>query len=265
MLKSVFLKTLYEKRWTILGWNLAIILLDIFIAVVFPVMRDSFGETLKNVPESMKTLIGSAADYQTYIGYTDIQVVEQMATVVIILGVMIGSAFIAGDEGEGTLQTLLYQPLRRGSVFFQKLLASMVIVMSCAVSTSAGIYLGALFIGETNGLYLDKLAAVAVTTWLLTMVFATMAYAIGAMTGKRGIAGAVAGLTAFVTFMVTSLAATADILKTLNHFSPFYYFNDPSALRQGLDLENSLILLGISLVFVAVGYVSFVKRDIYQR
>jgi putative exporter of polyketide antibiotics len=76
----------------------------------------------------------------------------------------------------------------------------------------------------------------------------------------------IAGLVAFAGFMVTSLAAGISALKYVDYLSPFHYYNKPSPLIvEGLQIGDTLILVIITAVLIAAGYVFFAKRDIYQR
>ncbi len=265
MLKSIFLKTIYEKRWATIGWVVAILATTVLVVVLFPTMRDSFGESLKNVPESLKSFIGDASDYQNIVGYSDIQVITQMIFMTVILGVILGSGSLAGDEGEGTLQTLLYQPTKRSRVYIEKLAAISLVMLLATIAVTGGIYLGALFIGEAGNLNFERIAQATLATWLITMVFGMLAFMIGAITGKRGLAGMIAGAVAFITYIVSSLAPTADVLKRLDYASPFHYFNHPSILKNGLELSDTLVLIAINIAMIILGYIIFVKRDIYQR
>src|SRR5690242_9657286 len=128
MLKNIFLKTLFEKRWMMLWWALSSVGLTIFIILFFPSLRDSFGEALKNIPDSMRSLVGNASDYQTLAGYVNIQVFQQMIFLPIILGIILATGLLAGDENDGTLQTLLTYPVSRTKVYLHKLAAATAIV-----------------------------------------------------------------------------------------------------------------------------------------
>jgi ABC-2 type transport system permease protein len=263
MFTSILSKTLYEKRWFTLGWTIAIALMVILIVVLFPTFKESFGVALKDVPESMKAFLGSAEDYQTIAGYVNLQVVAQMVFMTIIMAVILFTSLLAGDETNGTLQSLLYQPVSRGRVYLHKLIAGMLITAIACVGLGLGILLGVALIHEH--IDLGKLAQTTLAVWLITMVFGALAYAAGACIGRRGATGAIAGIIAFATYTLTSLATTADSLEKLNYLSPFRYFNSPNVLQHGLDAAHTAVLGGLIVVLLLIGYLIFIKRDIYQR
>ncbi len=262
MFHTIFTKTLYEKRWFTLGWSVAIFLMVIFIMILFPTFKESFGTALKDVPESMQAFLGSAEDYQTITRYVDLQVVAQMVIMTIILAIILFTSLLAGDESTGTLQSLLYQPVPRWRVYIEKLYAGAVITAVASLALSLGVAIGALLIHEPIDMM--RLIQTTIAIWLITMVFGAFTYCVGAATGKRGLTGATAGITTFVLYLITSLAATADSLNKLNYVSPFRYFNSPSVLENGLSVGHTLVLTTLVLLFAAIGYVLFMRRDIHQ-
>jgi ABC-2 type transport system permease protein len=264
MLKSILAKTLYEKRSSTLIWTIAFLATVVLIVVLFPTFKDSFGEALKDVPESLQGLLGNASDYQTINGFIDIQVIGQMVFLTLILGIIIGTSLLAGEENSRTLHTLLAQPVSRTRIYIEKYMAIILITaLACIGGIFGGIVLGVLPIGELSNVDIGRSLQAAFMTWLLTLAFATLAYSIGAITGKRGVAGIVAGFFAFATYMITTLASSASALEKLNTISPFHYFNQPSVMKTGLDTGNIAVLGIATLALFLVGLYIFRRRNIY--
>lgn len=266
MLKTILGKTLYEKRVSTLIWTITFFAFVVLIVIFFPTLKDSFGQALKDVPESLQGLLGNASDYQNINGYIDIQVVGQMVFLTLILGIITGTSLLAGEENSGSLHTLLAQPVSRARVYIEKFIAlAIILAVTCVIGTFVGIIVGALPVGEYNNVDLGRSLQASCMIWLLTLAFGTLAYAIGAITGKRSVAGIVAGFYAFGGYMITTLASTASALDKLNTFSPFHYFNQPSVMKHGIDMGNvAVLVIGIVVLFVA-GLVIFKRRNIYQR
>lgn len=262
MLRNVFLKTLFEKRWMTFWWSLISLLLIIGIVALFPLFKDSLSD-LANVPEELKSLVGDASAYSTMEGWLSFQVFDQMVFIGIILGIIIGGSLLAGEENEGTLQSLLALPVKRGAVYWQKFAAIAVIVGVVSLCLLVGSWLGVVIIGESVAAW--PLFLSTIMSWLMGVFFAALTYCIGAVTGKRGVAGIVAGLFAFAAFMISSLAAGIDALKYVDYVSPFHYYNKPSPLSAEFQLVDALVLAAVSLVLLAIGHRVFTRRDIYQR
>lgn len=263
MLRTIFGKTIFEKRWGILWWSLAMFVTTILIVALFPTFRDSFGESLKNVPDSLKSVLGEAADYQRIEGFIELQVLMQMVFFTIIYAVILCTGLIAGEESQGTLQTLLTNPVNRTKVYLHKLAASAVILWIVTFAMYFAIWAGAALIHEPVDL--SRLFEATFAMWVLTMTFAVLGYALGAVTGRRGLAGGIAGAYAFAAYLITSLAGAVAALKGVNTFSPFKYFNNTKILYNGLQWDNMAVLAAACVVFALIGWVVFLRRDIYQR
>lgn len=263
MLSRVFLKTIYEKRWMLIGWSFVTIAFTAFIVLIYPVFRDALGESMAQIPESLKGFMGDKTAYQTLNGFVDMQVIYQMVFMPVIMGIILCSNLIAGKQEQGVLQSLLVQPVKRSKVYVELMLASAVIIGIVSFTIFVSTWVCALIINEP--LNVGHLIEATISVWLISMLVSFLAYAIGAITGKRGFSGMLAGVLFFIAYIITSLAPSVKYLKIPNYFSPFKYFNTPSVMLNGLQLENVLILLGITLLFLIVGFVVFVKHDIYQR
>lgn len=265
MFKNIFLKTLFEKRWSTIIWFIAIAVFCLLIVVLFPTFKDSFGQALTDVPDSMKSLLGDASDYQNINGYIDIQVINQMVFLTLIMSIILGTNLLSGEESNGTLQTLLAQPVSRTKVYFHKLLALLLILLIGVSGIILGTVAGVLPIGELSSLNMSRLLQATLMLWLVTTLFGVLSFVIGAITGRKGLAGIVVGFIAFSTYMITALAGTAEVLKTVNYLSPFKYFNTPSVMKNGLDSGNLTIFVASIALFVVIGWIVFRRRDIYQK
>lgn len=263
MLRTIFLKTLYEKRWMLLWWTLSSVALTIFIVLFFPTLKDSFGQAVKDIPESMRSLIGSVEDYQLLGGYLTVQVFQQMIFLPIILGVILATGLLAGDENEGTLQTLITHPVSRSQVYLHKLAASATIVGIVTFGFFVGSWIGALFIHESVDVW--RLFQATWMAWLVSMAITLAGFALAASTGKRGLAGSLAGAYAFVMYVISSLVESVKVLRPVDYLSPFHYFLHPSPLKAAFDFGDMFVLLAASVVFIVLGYIVFIRRDIYQR
>ncbi len=263
MLNNILKKTLYEKRWMAIGWSIAAFLFTIFIVLVFPVFRDTLGETLKNVPDSLKSFMGDAQTFQNLNAYIDVQVIYQMVFMPVVMAIILCTGLIAGKEEQGLLQSLFAQPVKRGRAYADMLLASWLMF----VVVSAGIFLaaliGALIIGEPIDIF--GLFQACVATWLLTALIGAFSLALGAITAKRGFSGMLTGIFVFLMYIVTALAPSVHLLKYPNYLSPFKYFNSPSVILNGLRWPNIVVLITATLVFSTIGYFVFTRRDIYQK
>jgi ABC-type transport system involved in multi-copper enzyme maturation permease subunit len=263
MLNNVFKKTLYEKRWMAAGWSIAVFLFTVFIVLVFPVFRDTLGETLKTVPDSLKSFMGDAQTFQNLNAYIDVQVIYQMVFMPVVMAIILCTGLIAGKEEQGLLQSLFAQPIKRSKAYLEMLLASVLIFAFVSIGIFVAAILGALIIGVP--IDASRLLLACFATWLLTVLIGTFSLALGAITSKRGFSGMLTGIFVFLMYIVTALAPSVKFLKYPNYLSPFKYFNSPSVILNGLRWTNIVIMLATTIVFGAIGYFVFTRRDIYQK
>lgn len=263
MFRTIFSKTIYEKRWAMLWWTIAMFAMTLLIVVLFPTFQSAFGQTLKDVPDSLKQILGSASDYQRIEGFLHLQVFMQMIFLTVIYGVILGTGLIAGDEGQGTLQTLLAQPVSRFRIYFEKLAASAVILWIVNLGMFVAIWIGCIIISQSIDYY--RLFVAVNALWLVSMVFSLVGFALGSVLGKRGIAGALAGAYAFLSYIINSLVDTVHWFRYPNYLSPIKYFTSPRILDNGVDFLNILVLAIACVVLAVSGFVIFNKRDISSK
>ncbi len=265
MFKSIFTKTLYQQRWSIVFWGLGVIgMCLLMMAFYHSFSGGQFDEALKNLPESMKGLVGDVSSLKTVPGYVSQEVFGlRVPLLLMVMSIMLFTGLLAGEEGEGTLQTALSQPVSRFKVYIEKLAAGIVVSLVICMTAVVGVWVGLILIHETMSFM--RLIEAALGVWLLVFLFGSLGFAIGAVSGRRGFSGSIAGLIAFSTYLLTSFAPSVSGIKTIERLSPFHYYNNPGIAANGLHATNVWVMLGVSAVFLLVSAVIFLKRDIYQR
>lgn len=263
MFRSVLLKTLFEKRWMLLGWSLGVVAMALLMMTFYDSFsQGGFDEALDSLPDQLKGLVGDTANLKTVPGFVSQQIFElRVPMLTIIMAVILYAALLAGDEDEGVLQSLLAQPVKRSVVYWQKFAAGASIVLLVSLASIIGVWIGLLVVDETMSTL--RLVQSAVGVWAITMVFGSLTYAIGAASGKKGLAGSMAGIGAFFFFMISSFAPSVSWLEDIEKYlSPFYYYNSPSIANVGLDMGNIIVLLALAAISSILGYMFFVRRDV---
>lgn len=264
MLKGVFLKTLYEKRWFTLGWFVGIVAMALITMVFFPYFANSgFDQVVNSMPKSLEGLLGDANAYKTVAGYVDAQIFAlRMPMLTLIMSITLFVGLSAGDEGRGTLETLLAQPVSRARAFWAKFWAGALVSAIACVGIFVGVVISFIFID--GSMSLTRLAAACFGCWLITMAFGALAFAVGTATGRKGATIALASIVAFLSYLITSLAPAVDKLSQAQKASLFYYYNNPSITQSGLQVRNVAVLAGISVVLTVVGVLIFRRRDLVR-
>ena len=134
MLRSVFTKTLWDRRWGLLGWVIGGFTMTAFIVAVYPIVRDNsgFATLVDELPVGMLALFGIDPEILTTgFGYLQAQMYTLIGPLfVLVLAIGIGASATAVEERSGTADLLLTTPTTRSSVVSQKTLT---LVMSLAV------------------------------------------------------------------------------------------------------------------------------------
>ena len=95
-----------------------------------------------------------------------------------------------------------------------------------------------------------------------SLSFASLAFAVGAASGRRSIAISTASAVAFVGFVIEGLAAQVKVLQPVREASPWHWLLGTGPLRNGLTWHAWVLPVIVSLVLLAMGTAVFARRDL---
>ncbi|MEP7204574.1 MAG: ABC transporter permease subunit [Candidatus Saccharibacteria bacterium] len=262
MFNSIVLKTLYEKRWSLLGWFTAVTFVAYITMVFFPSLSNqSIDQVVGSVPDSLKGFIGNTSDYNTINGFIAQQLFgPNMIILTIVMSIILFLSVSSGDEERGSLKTLVTYPVSRRRVLLEKFFAIFIIIGIVSFGIVIGALIGLLQIGEHASIL--RLLQSALECWFMNVAYGAVGFGIAFATGSRGLSIAVASGYAFISITISSLAAGVDKLKTIDHFSIYHYYNNPQIMNHGISLNDFSLLLVIIIATLLVAYLGFRRRDI---
>ncbi|HJR99062.1 MAG TPA: ABC transporter permease subunit [Actinomycetota bacterium] len=262
-MSGLLAKAVRDERRALVGWGIGVAGAVALYAAFYPSIKESAADLqsyIDALPEAIRNIVG-AGGYTTPVGYLEGEFFNTIGPLIMALfAIGAGARSIAGEEEAGTLDLLLSTPVRRRQVLATKALATVggaVVLAGVAAATIA-------LVGPPFGLsvpVIDVLAACLMLA-LLGLSFGGVAFAIGAATGRRTLANAVAGGLAVLTFIVNAVAPTVEWLSPLRPFTPFRWYQDPEVLIGGLHAANILVLGGIAGVSYVVAAFAFDRRDL---
>ena len=262
MLRSVFGKALWDQRRGILVWSLAVAAVGVLYASFYPSMNNpDMAAAMRAFPDGLLEALGMA-DITSPAGYLGSTTYGLLGPVLmIIFGGTLGIRAIAGDEESGRLDVLLAHPVERWTVVVQRA-AAMVVALALA-----GVVLFAAMVAASGPAQFEEidvanLAAASAQLMLLSLVFGSLGLAVGAVTGSRGLAWGVVAVVAVLAYLANNLGPTVDAIAWTQDLSPFHYFSGGRPLVNGLQVADTLVLAGTSLVLVAIAVVGFRRRDV---
>lgn len=264
MLSSVFAKTLWEQRRSLVGWAIGLVLLVAMYMAFYPTIRGNatYNELFDQMPESLRSLFSAAGtDIASGAGYLQTELLSFMGPMLILFyAISVGANSIAGEEERGSLDLLMTTPVSRSRVVLEKLsvmllgVAALIIVLLLSV-----ILEGRLVDLEVS---LSGFASAMLQLGLLGVEFGSLALLISAATGKLVLSRAIPTLVALVAYLLNSLAPLVDWLKPIRSASPFYQYigNDP--IRNGLSAAAVGYGVVLVLLFAAAAVFLLRRRDI---
>ncbi len=262
-MSGLMAKSLRDQRRGTIGWGLGIAAIALMYAAVYPSIQESASELrdyVEKLPDAIKNLIGGE-DYTSPAGYLRSEFFSTMGPLLVLIFAIGSSArATAGEEEARTLDLLLSTPVRRRQVLADK---AIVIAGVCAVlGVVAFVTIAVLGPPFDLEVPLADLAAACTMLALLGMAFAGISLALGALTGRRIVANAVAGGFAVVAFIVNALAPSVSWLEPLRPLSPLRWYMEPNSLTEGIAALNVVVLAGVALVGYAIAHVAFERRDL---
>lgn len=264
MMRSVYLKTLYDRRFFIFGWTLGLFALAVLMASFFPAMSqtgvlDSLSEQM---PQAFQGMLGDLAILRTFDGYLasqlfDIRMLPIAGAMVIILGLGLSTR----EEEDGELRTQLALPLSRMKLFIEKWLALVTVTLITILGLPLGIVLSMPFIDGAD-IAVGTLVRLVAMTLLVMVTFSTVTFAVGMATGRRSVATMAGILLVVGSYFISTFSASIDWLKNIEWLSLMHYFTATSVVKQGIDAWDVAVLAGVSIISLLVALLVFRRRDI---
>jgi ABC-2 type transport system permease protein len=259
---NVFLKTVRDKRFFILGWMAGLILLGFAMTSFFPSFNGGqIDELLKSLPPALEGLVGNLADWRTLPGYIGSQVFDiRLPLFISILSILLAVSLTVGEEDKGQLRTLIALPISRRKIITGKWFAIILICLMASLAPIIGVELGLLTIGKT----LDQavLLRLGLFTWLLVTAVATLIFAIGLATGNRAVTTGLGIILAMGSFLLSTFGKAVDWLGNYQWFSLYYYFPATDIAKGTIEWGNAVFYAVLILIALIVAFLFFPKRDV---
>jgi ABC-2 type transport system permease protein len=257
MFRSIWSKSLRDYRVPILGWGIVLgLLMTAGLAAATPALRDAYASIAQGL-----RFLGDPVAMQTPEGYATTRYLELFVPLLLsIWAILAGARMLRGEEERGTMDVILATPQPRTRVILEKLLALVLALLLVALLMTLGT-----IAGESRAdtqVNVGRAFLTALNVSLLAFFFATVALLISQFTSSRG---AAVGLTSGLMVLAILLDGTGRTVSGtwVQYLSPFYYYNLNRPLIPSFNYAPAaaLLLLGLSLLFVATSVALFARRD----
>jgi len=263
MFRTITTKIIYENRWSFLFWTLGLFFTAWFTLIFYPSFSQSgaLESIAQNLPPQLRGILGDLSSLKVVGGYINSEILSMRIPLLMsIMSIALAVGQTAGDEEKGTLQTLLALPVSRVRVLTEKYLSILIMLAGASIGIWFGLELGLVNIHESASAWL--LVQAVFNTWLIMVAFGSVAFCIGAVTGKRGLAVGIGSLFAFLSFFITSFSDSVEKLKPIGKLSLYHVYTETNVAVHGLNGHNALILAGTSLVLFGISLFVFSRRDL---
>ncbi len=265
MLRDAFFKGLRDQRRSLLIWVAAVAVYVVMMCSLFPSIREGAADMqgyIESMPEAFRrAFMGESTDFGNAVTYLNGELFSLMTPLfVMIFGIALAAAQIAGEEENGTLSLLLAFPVSRARLLFQKygvLVAGTVVLCGAHLVTM-------LLANAAIGLdvAVSDLVGAHASLFLLALAVATVAFAVGAATGRRGLTIAVGAGLGIVSYLLNVVAQLVESLGWLKKLSVFYYYGGAEPLRLGFRPAYAAVLLAVAAGALLVAWLAFERRDV---
>jgi ABC-2 type transport system permease protein len=255
---SILAKSLHDQRWQIIGFGMSLALIAAMDVFVWPSYRD----TLQNfkIPPALEAFLGTDLSFGTPEGFLSGEFFSWIPILLIVYAVIQGTGAIAGEEGGGTMDLLLAQPIARRDMVLEKVAAGVIGSASIIAIGWLGFALSIPFVNIDISLADTAIASANMLP--ITLLFFALAVWAGAVAPSRSTAAGLAVGLATAAYFISTLANGVESLRNLRYATPFYYYGAGASLVHGIQWWHVGLLLGISAALVVLTVRTFERRDV---
>ena len=99
MMKSILLRTLYDKRWFLVGWSTALSLMSILMIAMYPSLHEGMRSIAASMPEALQGLVGDLSLFAHLDTYLSSQLYDiRIPLFLMIMSVVLAQSISVGSE-----------------------------------------------------------------------------------------------------------------------------------------------------------------------
>jgi ABC-2 type transport system permease protein len=260
---TVLSKNLRDNRRLYLGWAIAIAAIGAMYSAFWPTFghNENLTKAVDAFPQSMRDAF-HMQDYASAPGYFGSTVFGLLVPILMaVFAISIGVKALATDEQAGTLDLVLAHPVGRVRLALARY-GAIVLAVALAAAVLLAAVLALRVPAKFTELSPGNIAAIGLQLALFGICFASIAFGVGAYTGKRVYALGIGAYVAVAGYLADSFLPQIKGLGWISDYSPFGWYLDGEPLRNGVQWGHCALLLGVGLFFAAVGVWGFHRRDI---
>jgi ABC-2 type transport system permease protein len=246
------------------GWGLGLAIFAGYIIILF----EDFAEQLSafNIEDiAIYELLGDFGDFSTFAGFVSAEVFIFLPVLLAVYAIINSTGTLAGEEDSGRLEPIIALPFPRWKLVITKFLglaiALLVILTVVALATVIAFYSLPESV-NTGSVAAADLAIATVAVWPLLLFFGTLGLFLGAFLPTRRAAATIATIVLVIGYFGNNLAGLINFLGDVNFLFPFNYYNGRDTLLNGINAEDTLIMLAASAILLTLALLAFQRRNV---
>lgn len=249
-------------RMTMLSYAGSVFVYGLLIALFFPSIRHNanlIDKYIRSFPPAVIQAMGlqSYASFPHFMGGEFLNLVWPIIASVFVI--MAGSAVVAQEVEQGTIDLWLSVPAGRVGLLAAKLAAIGLGICALMVATDAALIVGARLIGEH--LAAGGVLALSAYLVLFPLTIGTFAAAVSSVTSSRGHAAGITAAALVLSYLVWVVSLISTSWSWLENLSIFSLFHPADALADSsLNGGHVLALFILTALFAAFSLIAFQRR-----
>ncbi len=260
---SLLIKELRLRRGGIIGWTVGLGLWGFLVVALYPSIGAQFEQL--QLPEFYEAF-GPISAIGELPGFLTFEVFNFAVPIALgIYALVLGTGVLAGEEDERTLELLMALPISRWKLVLAKALFTVVSLAIATAGLCLSVWIGIRAIQnevDVSSVGAADLAVVGLQSWLLVAALAMISLFLGAYLPHRPQATTVGGLIVAVSYLLNSLAQLTQDLDPYRPLSLSHYYDPYEVMTSGLAWEDTIVLAGVALAFLALALLSFERRNV---
>jgi ABC-2 type transport system permease protein len=235
-----------------------------YIIVLYPQFAEPMAAmNLEDI--SIYQLLGDFSDFASFTGFVSAEVLTFLPLLLAIYAIINGTSTLAGEEDNGTLESIMALPLPRWQLVMSKAIALGLALLIVLLIVGAAMAVAITTLPadvDAAGVSSADLIVVALAIWPLVFFFAMFSLFLGAVAPNRRTAAVIATVLLVFGYFGNNLASMADWLERIQPLFPFYYLDSANLMKDGPDLQDTLILLAAGAASLTLALVFFQLRNV---
>lgn len=267
MMSSLLTRLLYDKRWFIVGWAIAVSAIAVFTVSFFSsfVQTSSFSEIMNDVPSQFQGLIGNPDSFRHLPDYIAVQVYSiRIPVFIMIMALILAQSLSISLEDKGLMRMITSTPMSRVRIMIETWLAGIIIMALIIALAAVSGYLAAFMVDSSVAVH-ELLLRLNIMLWLYSVAAFTIPLAVGFATGNRSVT-LITGLSITIGgFLFSTFSVSVDWLRRWEYFSLTHYYDAQTLLEGAFSPSDIWVLVLLTLLSLAFAILFFRRRDILSN